>query len=94
MATRSVEIVIDGETHVVEMLSGETIFRAAHRCALAPPFSCIAGYCGECVATLETGEVHMRNNRALSARQLGRGLILTCQAVPSSAHCRVRFGGG
>lgn len=89
-----VEIVIDGRTHEVELEPGETIFRAAHRSALAPPFSCVSGYCGECVATLERGEVEMRNNRALSERQLARGLVLTCQAVPRSARCRVRFGGG
>ena len=86
------EIVIAGRTHAVECLPGETIFRAAHRSELAPPFSCIAGYCGECVATLEEGDVEMKINRALSPRQLGRGLILTCQAVPRTARCRVRFG--
>ena len=65
---------------------------AAHRHALAPPFSCIAGYCGECVAVLEEGEVERQNDRALSEKQRARGLILTCQAVPTSPRCRVRFG--
>jgi len=91
-AVRILELEIDGRIHEIEMLPGETIFRAAHRSELAPPFSCIAGYCGECAATLVAGEVDMKVNRVLSPRQLARGLILTCQAVPSTARCRVRFG--
>lgn len=87
-----VVIVLDGETHELEMRPGETIFAAARRNALAPPFSCIAGYCGECMATLEEGEVEMRINQHLSQRQIDRGLVLTCQAVPATARCRVRFG--
>jgi len=85
-------IEIDGAVHEVEAAVGETIFQTAHRHRLAPPFSCVSGYCGECVAVLEEGEVEMRVNRALSDRQLGRGLILTCQAVPRSPRCRVRYG--
>ena len=91
MSERQLVIVLADRTHRIEALPGETIFRAAHRHALAPPFSCISGYCGECMATLEEGEVEMAENRALSERQLERGLILTCQAVPSSELCRVRF---
>jgi ferredoxin len=82
---------IRGELHEVSLEPGETIFAAAHRAGLTPPFSCIAGYCGACVATLQEGEVEMRENRALGPKQLARGLILTCQAVPKPGGCRVRF---
>ena len=92
MSERRVVIVLDDREHEIETLPGETIFRAAHRLALGPPFSCIAGYCGECVAVLEEGEVERLEDRALSEKQRARGLILTCQAVPASARCRIRFG--
>lgn len=92
MSERRLVIELDGGVHEIDVLPGETVFRAAHRHALGPPFSCIAGYCGECVATLEEGQVEMKNNRVLSARQLARGLILTCQAEPTTASCRIRFG--
>lgn len=92
MSKHHLVIIIDDQTHEIESLPDETIFRAVHRSELAPPFSCVSGYCGECSATLEEGEVNMRENRALSPRQLERGLILTCQAVPRTPHCRVRFG--
>ena len=43
------------------------------------------------MATLEGGDVEMRVNQHLSEKQLARGLILTCQAVPKGAGCRIRF---
>ena len=90
--TFTVHVELDREVRVLRVLSGETIFAAAHRAGLCPPFSCIAGVCGECVATLEAGEVDMKVNHALSPKQLARGLILTCQATPRGEGCRLRFG--
>ncbi len=90
--TFTVHIELDREVHALRVLAGETIFMAAHRAGLCPPFSCVAGVCGACVATLETGEVDMKVNHALSPKQLARGLILTCQATPRGEGCRLRFG--
>ena len=77
----------------LEIAPNETVFAAAHRAGLALPFSCLGGYCGACMATLEAGEVEMRVNRHLSEKQLARGLILTCQALPKGPGCRIRFEG-
>lgn len=90
--TFTITVELDGGVHSLDVASGETIFAALHREGLCPPFSCVAGVCGECVATLDSGEVAMENNRALSPKQLDRGLILTCQATPRSGGCRLRFG--
>ena len=76
----------------LEVEVGETICAAALRAGLQPPFSCVAGVCGECVATLDAGQVEMESNRALTPKQLARGLILTCQARPLGPGCRLRFG--
>jgi ferredoxin len=86
-----VSISLRGQTHELELEEGETIFAAAHRAGLKLPFSCLGGYCGACVATLESGDVELRVNHSLREKQLARGLILTCQAVPTSQHCGVRF---
>ena len=88
---RTVEIGRGGETRRVSVETGETIFAAALRADFELPFSCVSGYCGACIATLEEGEVEMRVNQHLSKKQLERGLILTCQAVPKSSECRIRF---
>ena len=86
-----VEILLDGETHEISVRPEESIFMASLRQGLALPFSCVAGVCGECMATLEAGEVNMGVNFALSPKQLARGLILVCQARPRGPGCRVRF---
>lgn len=90
--SHSVIMVLDGSEHIVEVARGETLFAAANRYGLRPPFSCVAGVCGACAATVETGEVKMTVNLALSEKQLARGLVLTCQAKPCGSGCRVRFG--
>ena len=87
----AVTVVVDGEASELGVAAGETIFAAALRSGVSLPFSCISGYCGECMATLEAGEVEMRVNMNLSRKQVDRGLILTCQAVPKGPGCRVRF---
>ena len=42
--------------------AGETVLEAAQRAGLALPYSCLAGVCGSCKATLVEGEcVYPRN---------------------------------
>lgn len=91
-AGESVEIWLAGERLDLALEADETIFAAALRVGLDLPFSCLGGYCGACMATLEAGDVDMRVNQHLSEKQVARGLILTCQAVPRGAGCRIRFG--
>jgi ferredoxin len=80
-----------GQTHRLDLAAGETIFAGLHRSDLDPPFSCLAGYCAECAATLEQGEVEMKVDKGLTQKQRARGLILTCQSVPRTDVCRIRF---
>ncbi len=87
----AVEVWLAGERQELQLEAGETIFAAALRVGLDLPFSCLGGYCGACMATLEAGDVDMRVNQHLSETQLARRLILTCQAVPRGAGCRIRF---
>jgi ring-1,2-phenylacetyl-CoA epoxidase subunit PaaE len=89
----TVEVWLAGARQDLEIEPNETIFAAAHRAGLALPFSCLGGYCGACRATLEAGDVEMRVNRHLSEKQVARGLILTCQALPKGPGCRIRFDG-
>ena len=86
-----VEIVFHGASHEITVEPEESIFSASLRHGLRLPFSCVAGVCGECMATLEAGEVEMGMNLALSSKQVARGLILICQARPRGPGCRVRF---
>lgn len=64
--------------------AGETVLEAARRAGLALPYSCLAGVCGSCKATLIEGEcVYPRNPpSALNASEQMRHQVLLCQAVP------------
>lgn len=65
---------------------GETVLEAARRAGLALPYSCLAGVCGSCKASLVEGECRYPRNppSALSASERMRGQVLLCQAVPAS----------
>lgn len=67
-----------------EVEPGETVLEAARRAHLALPYSCLAGVCGSCKATLVEGEcIYPRNPpSALDADERLRHQVLLCQAVP------------
>lgn len=71
--------------------AGDTIFEAARRMGLRPPCSCLAGTCGTCMAKLVSGAVSLKHNEVLTLEELEEGLILTCQALPTSSHVIVDY---
>jgi CDP-4-dehydro-6-deoxyglucose reductase len=65
---------------------GETVLEAAQRAGIALPYSCRAGVCGSCKATLLEGHCEYPRNPpvALSGTPASQHAILLCQAVPTS----------
>lgn len=63
---------------------GETVLEAAQRAGVALPYSCRAGVCGSCKATLIEGRCEYPRNPplALDAGELAQHAVLLCQAVP------------
>ena len=63
---------------------GETVLEAAQRAGIALPYSCRAGVCGSCKATLLEGRCEYPRSppTALSATALAQHAVLLCQAVP------------
>ncbi|WP_266170384.1 2Fe-2S iron-sulfur cluster-binding protein [Dyella subtropica] len=63
---------------------GETVLEAAQRAGIALPYSCRAGVCGSCKATLLEGHCDYPRNPpvALSGTSPGQHAVLLCQAVP------------
>jgi ferredoxin len=70
---------------------GDTLFEAARRMGLRPPCSCLAGTCGTCMARLVSGSVTMKHNEVLTPEEIAEGLILTCQALPTSQQVVVDY---
>ena len=69
-----------------DVAADESVLDAARRAGLALPYSCLAGVCGSCKATLISGDCHYPHNppSALNAAEVARHQVLLCQAVPRS----------
>lgn len=87
----AITVHLDGATHVIPYAAGETLLQAARRAGLSPPSACEDGYCGCCMATLLRGEVAMAQCHALDDDDRASGMILTCQARPTSGAIEVRW---
>lgn len=91
--TSAVAIEIDGNTHRLSCAGNEAILAAALRAGVEIPRSCEAGLCAACMCRVESGSVHLLNNEALDAKDLAKGWVLCCQAVPTSSAVHLKFPG-
>ncbi len=87
----NVTITVDDESTTFEMSQKQTVLEAALDEDLDAPYSCQGGICSSCLARLTEGEVTMRQNNILTDSEVAEGLILTCQAHPTSAKIVVDF---
>jgi CDP-4-dehydro-6-deoxyglucose reductase len=76
-------ITIAGSGRQFDAAEGETVLEAARRAGLALPYSCLAGRCASCKATLVDGRVEYPNQPplGLSEDERAHRQVLLCQAV-------------
>ncbi len=79
------------ETRIELTADGENILDGGLDNGVDLPFACKGGVCATCKAKLVEGEVDMDLNHALTAEEISRGYILTCQAHPVSARVVVDY---
>ena len=87
----TVEMELDGEVHVLSVGGDETLLDAALKAGINAPHSCQAGMCASCMCQVVEGEVHLRHNEVLDAKDLAKRWTLSCQALPTTEHVKVRF---
>jgi 3-ketosteroid 9alpha-monooxygenase subunit B len=75
---------LNGRSRTVPYLKGKTLLQCAQAVGLQPAHSCESGYCGSCMAHVNTGSVRMRTHEALSNRDIARGVALLCQSIPAT----------
>ncbi len=86
-----VTVLVDGESTVFEMSKKQTVLEAALKQGLDAPYSCQGGICSSCLARVTEGTVEMKKNSILTDSEIAEGLILTCQAIPTSAILAVDY---
>ncbi|SDG89108.1 ferredoxin--NADP reductase [Psychroflexus sediminis] len=86
-----VTVIVDDEEFEFTMEQSEVILDAALAQDIDAPYSCQGGICSSCVAKIKEGTAEMRKNQILTDDELEEGLILTCQAQPTSAKVVVDY---
>ncbi|WP_299108138.1 ferredoxin--NADP reductase [uncultured Winogradskyella sp.] len=86
-----IKVTVDEEEFEFNMSQKQTILDAALKQDIDAPYSCQGGICSSCIAKLTEGTAEMRQNNILTDSEVAEGLILTCQAHPTSATVAVDY---
>jgi len=86
--------IIDGgkEFHFIMDDDFDNILDGALAAGADLPFACKGGVCSTCKCKVIEGTVEMKVNYALDEKEVEKGLVLSCQAVPTSEKVVVDFG--
>lgn len=80
----NITITLDDEVQSFTMAQTKSILESALENDMDPPYSCQGGICSTCIARLKEGKAEMRKNQILTDAEIADGLILTCQAHPTT----------
>lgn len=86
-----IKVLVDDEEFEFEMSKEQSILEAALKQDIDAPYSCQGGICSSCIARVTEGEAKMRQNNILTDSEVAEGLILTCQAHPTSERIVVDY---
>ena len=86
-----ITVLVDGDETTFEMSQKQTLLEAALKQGLDAPYSCQGGICSSCLARISKGTAEMKKNSILTDGEVADGLILTCQAHPTSSEIFVDF---
>ena len=88
----NVTVCVDGDDFEFTLsTSGQSILDAATEAGADVPFSCKGGVCSVCKAKVIEGTASMDMNYSLSEDDVDEGVILTCQAHPTSESIYVDY---
>lgn len=87
----TMQLTCDDLTTDLEGAKGKTVLDVALQHKLDVPYSCQGGVCSSCIAKVTEGHARMTTNQILTDGEIAEGLILSCQAHPTTAHIAVNF---
>lgn len=79
-----ITILVDDDETTFEMSKKQTVLEAALKQGIDAPYSCQGGICSSCLGRITSGTAIMAKNSILTDGEIAEGLILTCQAHPTS----------
>ena len=75
---------VDGLETTVEGDKNKTLLDTALENDIDAPYSCKGGACATCIGRLKRGTVDLEQNYILTDGEIEDGLIISCQAYPTS----------
>jgi ring-1,2-phenylacetyl-CoA epoxidase subunit PaaE len=78
-------VTVDDETETFTMPQNKSVLEAVLAQKIDAPYSCQGGICSTCVARIIEGKAEMRKNQILTDSEIAEGLVLTCQAHPTTS---------
>lgn len=86
-----ITILVDDEETSFEMSQKQTVLEAALKQGIDAPYSCQGGICSSCLARITKGSAVMKKNSILTDVEIAEGLVLTCQAHPTSSELYINY---
>ncbi len=86
-----VKMMVDGDFAEFEMSQKQTILEAALKQGIDAPYSCQGGICSSCLCRITEGTAEMKKNSILTDSEIAEGLVLSCQAIPTSSTIYVDY---
>jgi len=86
-----ITVMLDDEETTFVMQQTDNILAASLRNNLDAPYSCQGGVCSSCLAKVTEGKAVMIKNSILTDGEVAEGLILTCQAHPTSPKITIDY---
>lgn len=86
-----VTVMLDDEETTFEMDRKTRVLDAVMEEDLDPPYSCQGGICSSCMAQIKEGKAEMANNQILTDEEIDEGVVLTCQAHPTTPKLRIDY---
>lgn len=86
-----ITVILDDEETTFEMSKKKFILTAALDEGLDAPYSCQGGICSSCIGKVTEGNAVMDKNSILSDEEIKEGIILTCQAHPTTEKITIDF---
>ena len=86
-----ITVVVDNEETSFEMSQKQTILEATLKQGIDAPYSCQGGVCSSCICRITEGKAVMKKNAILTDSEIEEGLVLACQAVPTTDTVFVDF---